>query len=43
MKLDKGNETDLRVYKVDEVKVIKDVTVRDESDLDFEALKDLED
>ena len=43
VKLDKGNETDLRVYKVDEVKVIKDVTDRDESDLDFEALKELED
>ncbi|NJD03204.1 MAG: stage 0 sporulation family protein [Ruminiclostridium sp.] len=43
VKLDKGNETDLRVYKVDEVKVIKDVAVRDESDLDFEALKELED
>ncbi len=43
VKLDKGNETDLRVYKVDEVRVIKDVTVRDESDLDFEALKELED
>lgn len=43
VKLDKGNETDLRVYKVDEIKVIKDVAVRDESDLDFEALKELED
>lgn len=43
VKLDKGNETDLRVYRVDEVKVIKDVTVRDETDADFEALKELED
>ncbi len=43
VKLDKGNETDLRVYKVDEVKVIKDVTLREDSDLDFEALKQLED
>ena len=43
VKLDKGNESDLRVYKVDEVKVIKDVTVRDDADLDFEALKELED
>ena len=43
VRLDKGNETDLRVYRMDEVKVIKDVTVRDESDLDFEALKALED
>lgn len=42
-KLDKGNETDLRVYKVDEVRVIKDVTVRDDTDVDFEALKQLED
>jgi cell fate regulator YaaT (PSP1 superfamily) len=43
VKLDKGNETDLRVYKVGEVKVIKDVTVRDENDIDLEALKKLED
>lgn len=43
VKLDKGNETDLRVYKVDEIKVIKDVTSHDEADLDFEALKELED
>lgn len=43
VKLDKGNETDLRVYRVDEVKVIKDVTIRDDTDLDFEALKELED
>ena len=43
VRLDKGNETDLRVYRMDEVKVIKDVTVRDESDLDFDALKALED
>ncbi len=43
VKLDKGNETDLRVYKVNEVKVIKDVSIRDDSDVDLEALKKLED
>lgn len=43
VKLDKGNETDLKIYRVDEVKVIKDVTVRDDSDVDLEALKELED
>lgn len=43
VKLDKGNETDLKIYKVDEVKVIKDVAVRDDTDLDLEALKELED
>lgn len=43
VRLDKGNETDLRVYKMCEVKVIKDVTVREEPDVDFEALKELED
>ncbi|HEX2945114.1 MAG TPA: stage 0 sporulation family protein [Clostridia bacterium] len=43
VKLDKGNETDLRSYKFSEVKLIKDVTVRDEGDADIEALKALED
>ena len=43
VRLDKGNEADLRLYKVDEVKVIKDVVVREESDTEIEALKELED
>lgn len=43
VRLDKGNETDLKIYKVNEVKVIKDVTVRDDCDVDLEALKQLED
>ncbi|NTV89026.1 MAG: stage 0 sporulation family protein [Clostridiales bacterium] len=43
VKLDKGNDSDLRVYKMSEVKVIKDVSVREESDADLEALKKLED
>lgn len=43
VRLDKGNEADLRLYKVDEVKVIKDVATRDDSDAEIEALKELED
>ncbi len=43
VKLDKGNETDLKSYKFNEIKLIKDVTVREESDADIEALKALED
>ncbi len=43
VRLDKGNETDLKSYKFSEVKLIKDVTVREESDADIEALKALED
>jgi cell fate regulator YaaT (PSP1 superfamily) len=43
VRLDKGNEADLRLYKVDEVKVIKDVATRDDSDTEIEALKELED
>ena len=43
VKLDKGNEADLRIFKVKEVKVIKDVTSHDEPDVDLEALKELED
>jgi cell fate regulator YaaT (PSP1 superfamily) len=43
VKLDKGNETDLESYKFDEVKVIKDVSARDDSDAEIEALKALED
>ncbi len=43
VRLDKGNETDLRSYKFNEIKLIKDVTVREDSDADIEALKALED
>lgn len=43
VRLDKGNEADLRLYKVDEVRVIKDVAARDDSDTEIEALKGLED
>ena len=43
VRLDKGNEADLRMYKVGEVKVIKDVTSREDSDAEIEALKALED
>lgn len=43
VKLDKGNETDLKAYKFNEVKLIKDVTVREDNDADMEALKALED
>jgi len=43
VKLDKGNEADLRIFKMSEVKVIKDVTSHDEPDVDSEALKELED
>lgn len=43
VKLDKGNDTDLRSYKFNEIKLIKDVTVRDDSDAIIEELKALED
>jgi cell fate regulator YaaT (PSP1 superfamily) len=43
VKLDKGNETDLQTYKVDEVKVIKDVSSKEDTDAEIEALKALED
>jgi len=43
VRLDKGNETDLKSYKLSEIKLIKDVTVREENDADIEALKALED
>jgi cell fate regulator YaaT (PSP1 superfamily) len=43
IKLDKGNETDLKIYKVDEVKVIKDASRTEEAEVDLEALKQLED
>lgn len=41
VKLDKGNETDLKIYKTDEVKVIKDVSREDEQDVELEAMKAL--
>lgn len=43
VKLDRGNDTDLKVYKVGDVKVIKDVVQTEEPDLDLDALKQLED
>ncbi len=43
VKMDKANETDLKVYKSDEVKVIKDVAGDEEADIDLEVLKQLED
>lgn len=43
VKMDKGNETDLKIYHVGEIKVIKDVARDDESDIDLEELKQLED
>lgn len=43
VKLDKGNETDLQAYKIDDIKVIKDVSVREDGDVEIEALKVLED
>jgi cell fate regulator YaaT (PSP1 superfamily) len=43
VKLDKVNETELRVYKAEEVKVIKDVTHDDDGDIDIDVLKQLED
>ncbi|HHW47796.1 MAG TPA: stage 0 sporulation family protein [Clostridiaceae bacterium] len=46
VKLDKGNETDLEVFKVDDIKVIKDVAKKAdeiEEDIDLETLKQLED
>lgn len=45
VKLNKGNETDLRVYSASEVKVIKDVSKEEDTDtdIDIEELKQLED
>lgn len=42
VKLDKGNETDLEIFKVDQVKIIKDAA-KEEEEVDFETLKGLED
>lgn len=43
VRLDKGNETDLMSYGIDEVKLIKDVTAREENDVETDELKALED
>jgi cell fate regulator YaaT (PSP1 superfamily) len=43
VRLDKGNESDLIAYKVDEVRIIKDVSSRDDSEDEIDALKELED
>lgn len=45
IKLDEGNDNELRVYdfREGEVKVLKDATTTDEPDIDLEALKQLED
>lgn len=44
VKMDKGNETDLRLYNVNQVRVIKDVSVKDEdADINLDVLKQLED
>jgi cell fate regulator YaaT (PSP1 superfamily) len=42
VKMDKGNETDLKVYHSSEIKVVKDAQI-EEADIDMEALKQLED
>jgi cell fate regulator YaaT (PSP1 superfamily) len=42
VKLDKGNETDLEVYKMSEIKVIKDVAAEEDIGVDIETLKQLE-
>lgn len=43
VRLDKGNETDLQTYKMNEVKIIKDASVKDENDVNLDELKALED
>jgi cell fate regulator YaaT (PSP1 superfamily) len=43
VKLDKDNETDLKSYRISEVKIIKDAAEREESDAELEELKALED
>jgi cell fate regulator YaaT (PSP1 superfamily) len=43
VKLDKGNETDLETYKLSQIKVVKDAVQEEESDIDLESLKQLED
>ncbi|HHX17408.1 MAG TPA: stage 0 sporulation family protein [Clostridium sp.] len=46
VKLDKENETDLKIYEASAVKVIKDVSrdeIEEEAEIDIEELKELED
>lgn len=43
VKLDKGNETDLLVCCIEDIKIIKNVSYQDDGDDDLEALKQLED
>lgn len=43
VKLDKGNDTDLVTFNMDEIKVIKDISIHDDSDSEDEELKALED
>lgn len=43
VKLDKGNETDLEIYKMNEIKVIKDAAQNEDMEVDLETLKQLED
>lgn len=44
VKLDKGNETDLKIYNASEVKIIKDVSREDsEEEISIDELKQLED
>lgn len=43
VRLDKGNETDLKLYKAEEVRVIKDVSRDEDVEIDLEVLKQLED
>ena len=45
MKLDNDNEADLKIYKAEQVKIIKDVAAKEElePDIDIDELKQLED
>lgn len=43
VRLDKGNEADLISYKMNDIKIIQDVCVKEDNDVDIEALKALED
>lgn len=43
VKIDKSNDPDLKIYKVDEIKIIKNVSTHDEAETDLEVLKQLED
>lgn len=43
VRLDKGNDTDLVAYKMDQVKLIKDVSAHDDSEAEIDELKALED